>query len=903
MKFLAGIRTLASTLFRRSRVENEMEEELRAHIQHRADDLERSGLSRHEAERQARIEFGGYERSKEECRRAVGAQLLETLLQDVRYGLRLLRKSRGFTAVAILTLALGIGANTAIFSLMNAVMLRSLPVQNPQELVQLLRFNPEGRGHPTSSFTNPLWEQVRDHQDVFSSVFSWSADQFDLAQGGLVHPVNVIFASANYFSALGVPPAVGRLLTTVDDQRGCPALAVLSYGFWQEHFGGAQSALDGSVSLNNHSFQIIGVSASGFYGVEVGSKFDVAIPICTAAIFDGKESRLDIRAWWWLHIIGRVKSGISPEQLKARLNVLSAQMFAAAAPTNWSPSDQQRFARTLLLNVPAASGISNLRIQFGQPLKILMAVVGLVLLIASANLASLMLARATSRNKEIAVRKALGASRSRLIRQLLTECVLLSSAGALLGIFFARWGAALLVRYISTRKDGVYLDLSPDVRILAFTAGIAVFTGLLFGVLPAFRSTRVSLTAAMKSGPSEETAQRKLIRPGKWIVASQVAFSLVLVMVAGLFLRSLVKLTTLDIGFDRSNVLIVNANLKAGGIPPEQRLSVCDEIENHLRVLPGIISAGGSVRTPVSNWEWNQYVEVNPLNPLKGDDALVYFNFISPGYFHTLRTPMLAGRDFHETDTKTSAPIVIVNEAFARKFLPNDNPVGKYLRTIDGKGNLGGPVQIVGLVKDSKYESLREDTYSQAFFPLSQIPESIDAENFELRTASRPSDLLLSVQNAIAQVNKGISLDFHSLAEQVDDSIVQERLLATLSAFFGTLALLLAMIGLYGALSYLVNQRRSEFGVRMALGAPPVSILGLIMREVALIVFSGALAGTILSLVSIRIVDKLLFGLSAYDPTTVLGAIAILAAVALLAGYLPARRAMRTNPMVALRYE
>ncbi|HEY6253962.1 MAG TPA: ABC transporter permease, partial [Candidatus Angelobacter sp.] len=881
MKLLASLRSLAATLFRRSNVEAEMEEELRSHIQQRADDLERSGVPRKEAERQARIEFGGYERSKEECRRAVGAHLLETLLQDVRYGLRLLRKSRGFTAVAILTLALGIGANTAIFSLMNAVMLRSLPVQNPQELVQLLRFNPEGRGQPTSSFTNPLWEQVRDHQDLFSSVFSWSADQFDLAQGGLVHPVNVIFASGNYFNTLGVPPAAGRLFTTADDQRGCPATAVLSYGFWQEHFGATRSAVDSTLSLDNHSFQVIGVSSPGFNGVEVGRKFDVAIPVCTAAVFDGKQSRLDIRAWWWLNIIGRVKPGISPEQLKARLNVLSPQMFAAAAPTKWSPADQQRFARTLLVNVPAVSGISDVRIQFGQPLKILMAVVGLVLLIASANLASLMLARATSRNKEIAVRKALGASRSRLIRQLLTECVLLSSAGALLGIFFARWGAALLVRYISTRKDGVFLDLSPDVRILAFTAGIAVFTGLLFGVLPAFRSTRVSLTAAMKSGPAGETAQRKLIRPGKWIVASQVAFSLVLVMVAGLFLRSLVKLTTLDIGFDRSNVLIVNANLKTSGVPPEQRLSVGDEIESRLRVLPGMVSVGRSVRTPVSNWEWNQYVEVDTPNPPKGDDALAYFNFISPGYFQTLRTPLLAGRDFHETDTKTSPPVVIVNEAFARKLLSNSNPVGKYLRTLDNQGKLGAPIQIVGLVKDSKYESLREDTYSQAFFPMSQLWQSMDEENLELRTASRPSDLILPVQNAIAQVNKGISLDFHSLAEQVNDSIVQERLLATLSAFFGALALLLAMIGLYGSLSYLVNQRRSEFGVRMALGAPPVSILGLIMREVVLIVFSGALAGTILSLLSIRTVERLLFGLSAYDPTTMLGAIVTLAAVAL----------------------
>ena len=462
-KLLASIHSLhslASTLFHRARMENDIDDELLAHIDHRADDLERSGLSRPEAERRARIEFGGYERSKEEIRRTVGAGFVESFLQDARFGLRVLRRSPGFTTVAVLIVALGIGANTAIFSLFNALMLRFLPVQEPQELVQLFRVNPERGNQRTSSFTNALWEQVRDRQDVFSGVFSWSADQFNLSQGGLAHPVNVIFVSGNYFSTLGVLPAAGRLLSKGDDRRGCPSTAVLSYGFWQEHFGGAQNAVGSSLSLNNQPFQIMGVSAPGFFGLDVGDKFDVAIPVCSSAVFDGERSRLDIRAWWWLYIMGRVKPGISPEQVKARLALLAPQIYAAAAPLKWAPEDKQRFARMLLVNAPAATGNSLLRENFGQPLMILMCVVGLVLLIASANLASLMLARASSRNKEMAVRKALGASRVRLVRQLLTECLLLSSAGAILGIFFARWGAALLVRYISTGQEKVFLDLS-----------------------------------------------------------------------------------------------------------------------------------------------------------------------------------------------------------------------------------------------------------------------------------------------------------------------------------------------------------------------------------------------------------------------------------------------------------
>jgi putative ABC transport system permease protein len=892
------------SLFRRATVESEADSELRFHFEHQVEKYIQCGLTREDATRRARLEFGGHEHLKEEIRDARGVNLIETLFQDIRYGLRILGRTPVISCVAILSLALGIGANTAIFSLIDNVMLRMLPVQKPEELMQLGMQSPKSPNvSPNSIFTNALWEELRNRQDVFSGIFAWSSTQFDLAQGGAVHNVSGLFASGDYFATLGVYPAAGRLITAADDKRGCPGVAVVSYGFWQDHFGGAPSAVGSALSLDNHIFEVIGVSAPGFFGVDVGNKFDVAVPICTAAIFDGEKSRLDQRSWWWLRVIGRSRPGIAPDQLKARLGVVSPQVFAAALPQNWEPKDQQDFLKRSFGANPAATGTSQLRRQFTQPLTILMGVVGLVLLIACANIASLMLARAAARHKEIAVRKALGASRARLIRQLLTECVLLSTAGALLGILFARWGTSLLVRYISTGDNKVFLNLSFDWRILSFTAAVAVFTGLLFGVLPAFRSTRVSLTSAMKGSQAVDAESRAKFRPGKWIVASQVALSLVLLVASGLFLRSLVKLVTMDVGFDRNNVLLVHANLHNAKIPPNQQPAMFDEVERRLRGLPGVVSASRSVMTPVSNYIWNNILSVDTPNPPTGDAALSFFNFISPGYFGTLRTTVLAGRNFNDSDTKTAKLVAIVNETLTRKFFPKGDALGKYFHIQEDPGKPAPPIQIVGIVKDAKYESLREEAHATAYFPIAQITEPAEDQVFELRTSARPSALVSSVQEAVASVSKTIPLEFHTLAEQVDDSLVQERLLATLSTFFGGLALLLAMIGLYGALSYLVAQRQREFGIRMALGAPRDSILRLVMRDLVIVLAGGLTAGACLALATVGVLQKMLFGLAPHDTFTFIAAIGVLSAVAIIAGYLPARRATRVDPMVALRYE
>jgi putative ABC transport system permease protein len=892
------------SLFRRDTVESEADAELRFHFDQQVEKFIRSGLTREEALRRARLAFGGHEHIKEEVRDARGVNLIETLFQDIRYGLRILGRTPVISCVAVLSLALGIGANTAIFSLIDTVMLRMLPVQKPEELTQVRMRDPRSpNGESEAIFTNPLWEALRDRQDFYSGIFAWSSGEFDLSQGGAVHDAKGLFMSGDYFSTLGIRPAAGRLITAADDKRGCPGVAVLSYGFWQEHFGGAPSAVGSTLSLDNHTFDVIGVSAPGFFGLEVGNKFDVAIPVCAVQIFEGPSTRLDRRSWWWLSVAGRTKPGVSADELKARLGVVSPQVFATALPTDWEAQYQQNFLRRTFEPAPAATGTSYLRRQFAQPLHILMGVVGLVLLIACANIASLMLARASARHREIAVRKALGASRARLIRQLLTECVLLSTAGALLGVFFARWGSSLLVRYISTGDRKVFLDLSLDWRVLSFTAGVAVFTGLLFGVLPAFRATRVSLTSAMKGSQAVDAESRAKFRPGKWIVASQVALSLVLLVASGLFLRSLVKLVTMDVGFDRNNVLIVHANLHNAKVAPDQQPAMFDEIESRLRTLPGVVSASRSVMTPVSNYVWNSELDVDTPNAPTGEAAFAFFNFVSPEYLGTVRTPLLAGRNFNNSDTKAGPRVAIVNETLAQRFFPNGDALGKYFRVHPDPGKPAPPIQIVGLAKDAKYESLREEAHATAYFPIAQITEDAEEQVFELRTSARPSALVPSVQESVASVSKAIPLEFHTLAEQVDDSLVQERLLATLSTFFGALALVLAMIGLYGALSYLVAQRQPEFGIRMALGAPQGSILRLVMRDVVIVLAGGSTAGVCISLATVGVLQKMLFGLAARDTLTLLASVGVLSAVAFLAGYLPARRATRIDPMAALRYE
>jgi len=877
-------------LLHRRREEAEMDEELRAYLDASVEQKVRAGMSLADATRAARAEMGSLESVKEGIRGAGWETALEAFWRDLRYAVRVLKSAPVFTAVVVFTLALGIGANTAIFSLIDTILLRSLPVQHPEELVRVT----------PNSFTNPLWEQVRDRQDAFSGIFAWSSDRFNLSKGGMMRFADGIWVSGDFFRTLGLTPAAGRLFSEDDDRRGCAARAVLSYGFWQSRYGGMPGAIGSTISLEAHSFEIIGVAPARFYGMEVGGRFDVAIPICAAALFDGPRSRLDARSWWWLNVAGRPKPGVGMAQLKARLAAVSPAVYGAVVPQNWDSGSQKNFRRRVLVPKPMARGISVLREPYEQPLRILMAVVALVLLIACANIAGLMMARAAARGREMAMRRALGASRMRLIRQLMTECVLLSFAGAALGILLARWGNTILMHYLSTVNSQVFLDFSPDSRVLAFTAGIAVLTGLLFGIAPALRGTRGPLTAAIKETYASNHGVRGRFR--LWIVASQVALSLVLLVTAGLLLRSFWNLASLDIGFDRRHVLLANVGLATTGIPAAQYRATYDRIEAALRLLPGVESAAQSVRTPLSNFEWNTFVVSDAPHPPTGDDSLVWFDWVSPTYFGTLRTPLLAGRGFNAGDTAGSPAVAVINQTMARKFFAGVNPVGRTFRVAGEARRLEPPVEVVGIVKDAKYSSIREDTYATIFGPVSQCPPAQFA-NFEIRTAVSQAGMTDAIQKTIGAINPSIPIEIHTLAAQVDDSMTRERLLASLAAFFGLLALILAMVGLYGTLSYLVTQRRVEFGIRMALGAPARSILGLVMREVAVVLAAGAAAGLGVSLAATRVLQSLLFGLRARDAATFATSAALLAAVAATAGYLAARRAAQVDPAVALRHE
>lgn len=821
--------------------------------------------------------------------------LLDTLGHDLRYALRNLKNSPAFATVAILSLALGIGANTAIFSIVDAVMLRYLPVERPQELLQVKI----GRD---DAFTNPIWEQLRDHQDVFSAVFAWSTHSFNLASGGEVRHADGILASGDFFHALGVRAILGRTFTPGDDRRGCTASAVLAYDFWQSRYGGDSRIVGRTISLDGHPFEIVGVMQPGFYGVDVGSNVQVAAPICAEPILDAAfGSMLDQRSSWWLRVIGRPKSGLGAKQITARLKTLAPQIFQATLPPDWRADDRQQYLQNTFDTASAANGLSYFRREYRVALVILMVVTGAVLLIACANIANLLLARASLRQKEIAVRLAMGASRGRLIRQLLTESMVLSLIGAALGIVLAGWGATLLVRYVSKQTDRIFLDLAIDFRMIGFTVAVAITTGILFGVAPAWRGTRIPLNAAMKENARGLVGSR--FHLGKTLVISQVALSLVLLIGAGLLAASFRKLMTVDAGFNRDNVLLVNVEPGNSNIPKDRISAVYDQVLENVRSLAGVRFASRSLVTPISGSSWNGEIHTDSYVPKSREDSVAYFNRVTPMFFQTLDTPILAGRDFSAHDTKESPAVALINQAMARKFFAGSNPIGKFYRTEGSKPGEMTSTEVVGLVKDAKYGELRETALPTAYVPASQDDDPWGSNIFEIRTVGAAASLISPVKAAFQRTNKNLNLEFSTLALQVNESLNRERLLANLSGFLGVLALLLAAIGLYGVMSYNVARRRSEIGIRMALGAEQKIILWMVLREVLVLAAGGMAAGFLAAAASTRLIRSMLYEISPNDPSTMAIAGAVLLTVAALAGYLPARRAARLDPMNALREE
>jgi len=826
------------------------------------------------------------------------------MFNDLRFGLRVLTKKPGFTAVAVLSLALGIGANTAIFQLLNAVRLKTLPVPNVNELAQVRLTNMDGtRGQHSSVYpavTNPIWEAIRDRQQGFSSIAAWGSDQFNMAQGGEVHYANGLWVSGDFFNVLGVRPELGRLFTAADDQRGCAAPGVvISHPFWQREFGGDKNVLGRKVTLSDHQFDVIGVTARSFYGLEIGKSFDVALPICSEALISGKNSRLDSGVNWWLMITGRLKPGWTIAQAGAQLQTVSGELFRQTLPAGYPPVSVNDYLNSKLEAVPGGEGYSTLRENYERPLWLLLAIAGLVLLIACANLANLLLARASSRAREMAVRQAVGASRTRIVRQLMVETLLLTVLGTALGALLAQALSAFLVAFISTQQESVFLDLNPDWRVLGFTTGVAVLTCLLFGLTPALRATRVDPGTVMKSAGRGLTASRERFSLRRALVVIQVALSLVLVASALLFTRSLNKLLTVDTGFNDKGLLMARVSFRRLQIPLERRIEFRQNLVERIKAVPGVQAVSDMDTLPLSGGGRFNHVWLteNPDNKIGG-----VLNRIGFDYFETLQLPLRSGRQFSTQDTLSSQRVAIVNETFARQ-LGQANPVGHRVAVETTPNEPETSYEIVGMVRDAKFVELKEEPQPMVYLPSSQDPQPFTGRVLLIRSNLSQTDLTASINQALGEVSPALDTSFQSYRTMIEGLMLRERLMATLSGFFGVLALLLASIGLYGILSYGVASRTNEIGIRMALGAGVPQVLRLIMREAVVLVVIGVALGAPAVLMLAQFASSLLYNLSPTDPVSLIAAAMVLLLVSVVAAYLPARRASKVDPLIALRYE
>jgi predicted permease len=829
------------------------------------------------------------------------------LLQDMRYALRQLRKSPGFTVAVVLSLALGIGANTAIFSVINAVMLRSLPVQDPHKLVVI-----KGNDGGDDTFTNPIWEQVRANQEAFSGVLAYSEhpvmDRFDLSTGGESRFAQGMWVSGDFFHVLGVPAIQGRVLTTEDDQHGggrFGPVAVISYNFWKRNFPDRSNVIGKTISLNSHQFEIVGVTPSWFSGLEVDHGFDVAIPIGCAPILLANDRRtLDSREWWWLRMVGRLAPGETLQQADARIKAIAPEIYRDAVSSNWPKEAQQEFLKSSFSLKPIITGFSDAATQYRTALFTLMGIAGLVLLIACVNIANLLLARAVARQREFSVRMAIGASRLRLIRQLMTESIVLSVAGAAGGIVFAMWGARLLVRLLSTQNQPLEINLSLDHNLLFFTILVSLLTAVLFGLVPALSGTRVELNQMLKDNASGLAQGRRRFNWSKILVAGQIALSLALLVGAGLFISTMRNLLTTDTGFNRHNVLTITTNVQQAAIPKAQRVQTYQEILDRIRALPNVKSAASSFVTPISGMGWNGFTYPEGFTPKSKWDTLALFNRVSPEYFKTMQTALVAGRDFNQQDNARAPKVMIIGESAARSFFGSQNPIGKTI-ALDGHDASGGKesYQIVGVVKDTKYFSIGEERVKTIYFSSAQDVDPGTDVHYEVRFDGPMEAIVPSIRETIGAQNRDISLEFSSLENLVNESLAQPRVVALLSLGFGALALLLAAIGLYGITAYAVTQRRGEIGIRMALGVEQKKMIWLMLRDVLVLLVVGMLVGLGISLATGRFIKSLLYGVHANDPMQLATAVMILAFATMIAAYIPARRAANVDPMVTLRYE
>jgi predicted permease len=879
--------------------------ELDSYLEIETDENIARGMAPDQARYAARRKLGNIALVREEIYTMNSLGWLETLAQDLRFGARLLRLNPGFALVALLSLALGVGANTAIFQLLNALRMRSLPVQRPEQLVEVkVASTPHGRtGHFTGSrpqLSFALWQRIRAEQQVFSGTLAWGGGRFNLTDGGEARYARGLWVSGEFFEVLGVPAVVGRVLTADDDRRGCPAgAAVISHAFWQREYGGQRAAVGRRIRLEGQSFEIVGVTPPTFYGVEVGRGFDVAVPLCSEPLINGQASGYDKPETWWLAMLGRLRPGVNDLQATAQLETVSAAIFRETLPATYNALDARSYLRFKLETIPAGTGVSALRASYETPLWLLLSITGLVLLIACANLANLMLARASAREREIAVRLAIGASRLRIVRQLLAESLLLAALGAALGAFLAGVLSRTLVAFLSTERTKLFVDLQPDWHVIGFTAALALLTCVLFGLAPALRATATPPSAAMKASGRSLTDSRERFGLRRALVVVQVALSLVLLVGALLFGRTLRNLMTLDPGFAHQGILTADLDLQRAHWSPEHWPAVYREIVDRLRSHPRVAAAATTTIVPVSGGGWNNRILIDGVVQKDYPN----FNAVSPGFFKTMGTPILAGRDFEPRDTPAAPRVAIINQRFARDFYAGRDPLGRTFQIEEPPGSPRPLYQVIGVVRNSKYTDLREPFKPIAFLAEAQQLQSEPFRSLVVRSTVSPLELSRIIRRAAAASSPAIALELRGFDSMIRDSLLRERLMALLSGFFGGLAVLLAIIGLYGVMSYMVERRRGEIGIRIALGASRRAVVRLILRETTLLLFAGLAAGALLAVAAAQTARAMLFGLEPSDPLTLISALALLTAVALAASYLPARRAARLEPTVALREE